>query len=157
MGPGEKASPELIGIAEELGRQIARAGWITLTGGRNAGVMEAANRGAKSAGGLTIGILPTRDRDKISTYVDIPIITDMGSARNNINVLSSDIIIACGAGRGSTSEIALALKAEKKVVLLAVSAVGISFFREIGGPLIAVADSPQRAIEICETLLGRSI
>lgn len=156
MGPGEEATPELIVIAEELGRQIARAGWITLSGGRNAGVMDAVNRGAKSAGGLTVGILPTKERDRISAFVDIPIITDMGSARNNINVLSSDVVIACGTGRGTASEIALALKAEKQVILLAVSNVGQAFFQEIGGPLIAVADSALGAMALCDNFLGNS-
>ena len=54
------------------------------------------SKGARVAKGLTIGILPTKDRAFISEAVDIPIITDMGSARNNINVLSSDVVIACG-------------------------------------------------------------
>jgi uncharacterized protein (TIGR00725 family) len=56
------------------------------------------SKGAREAKGLTIGILPTKDRASISEAVDIPIITDMGSARNNINVLSSDAVIACGVG-----------------------------------------------------------
>jgi uncharacterized protein (TIGR00725 family) len=156
MGPGDGATPELIRLAEELGRQIALAGWITLSGGRNAGVMDAVNRGAKSAGGLTVGILPTTERDKISTHVDIPIITDMGGARNNINVLSSDVVIACGTGRGTASEIALALKSNKKVVLLAASEAAKTFFQEIGGPLISLADSPLAAVKLCEKFLRES-
>jgi hypothetical protein len=153
MGPGDEANPELMRLAEELGRQIARAGWITLSGGRKSGVMDAVNRGAKSAGGLTVGILPTSERDKISTYVDIPIVTDMGNARNNINVLSSDVVIACGIGRGTASEVALALKSNKRVVLLAASEAAEAFFKEIGGALISVADSPLAAIKLCEEFL----
>jgi len=62
--------------------------------------------------------LPTGDSSAASYAVDIPIVTDMGSARNNINVLSSDVIIACGMGPGTASEIALAVKNGRKVILL---------------------------------------
>ncbi len=155
MGPGAPAAPELPGMAEELGRLIARAGWITLSGGRDAGVMAAVNRGAKSAGGLTVGILPDRERLGISVHVDIPIITDMGSARNNINVLSSDVVIACGMGRGTAAEIALALKAEKKVILLACPAAAQTFFRELGGAHVSVADTPEEAVAICTVVVKR--
>ncbi|MDI9569302.1 MAG: cytochrome [Pseudomonadota bacterium] len=148
MGPGA-ATPELLGLAEELGRLIARAGWITLSGGRDAGVMAAVNRGAKSAGGLTVGILPNGDCRGVSAHVDIPIITAMGSARNNINVLSSDVVIACGMGRGVAAEVALALKAEKKVILLACPAAAQTFFRELGGDLVSVADAPAEAVALC--------
>lgn len=153
MGPGEQATPELLTVAEELGRLIGRAGWITLTGGRNTGVMEAVSRGAKSAGGLTVGILPTREREGISPYVDIPIITDMGSARNNINVLSSNVVIACGIGRGTAAEISLALKAEKRVILLACPPAAQIFFQDLGGALINLAGTPREAIELCAAAL----
>ena len=154
MGPGDEATSEQTAVAEELGREIARAGWITLSGGRNSGVMDAVNRGAKSADGLTIGILPTKEPDKISAFVDIPIITDMGSARNNINVLSSDVVVACGTGRGTASEIALALKSNKRVILLASSATAEAFFQEIGGKLLSVADSPASVIALCRDIMG---
>jgi len=157
MGPGGPAAPELLATAEELGRLIARAGWITLSGGRDAGVMAAVNRGAKSAGGLTVGILPSRDRDGISAYVDIPIITDMGSARNNINVLSSDVVIACGIGRGTAAEIALALKAEKPVILLACPATAKNFFRELGGALVSIAGAPEEAVALCAAVLHGNV
>ncbi|HOF04514.1 MAG TPA: hypothetical protein PK175_10615 [Syntrophales bacterium] len=146
MGPGGEVTPELLAMAEELGRLIARAGGITLTGGRNAGVMAAASRGAKSAGGLTVGILPTETRDGISPDVDIPIITGMGNARNNINVLSSEVVIACGMGPGTAAEIALALKAGKRVVLLACPPTAQTFFQELGGPLVFVAHTPAAAL-----------
>jgi len=146
MGPGEGATPELLDTAEELGRLIARKGWITLTGGRNAGVMAAASRGAKSAGGLTVGVLPTGTREGISPDVDIPIITGMGSARNNINVLTSDVVIACGMGPGTAAEVSLALKAGKKVILLACPPAAQTFFQALGGSLIVVADNPAAAL-----------
>ena len=129
--------------------------FVTLSGGRDAGVMAAVNRGAKSAGGLTVGILPDRERRGISVHVDIHIITDMGSARNNINVLSSDVIIACGMGRGTAAEIALALKAEKKVILLACPAAAQTFFRELGGAHVSVAGTPEEAVAICTVVVKR--
>ncbi|TAK09532.1 MAG: cytochrome, partial [Candidatus Manganitrophaceae bacterium] len=129
MGPGERAREGQVLSAYELGRLIAEEGWVTLTGGRNAGVMDAVSRGAKEAGGLTVGILPTRDQKMISDAVDIPIITDMGSGRNNINVLTSDLIIACGMGTGTASEVALALKAHKPVILMTENEDGKRFFK----------------------------
>src|ERR1700733_12429474 len=92
MGAGEQALDADIQTAFILGKLIALENWVFLSGGRNAGVMDAVNKGAKSANGLTIGIMPTRDMRMISEAVDIPIITDMGSARNNINVLSSCVV-----------------------------------------------------------------
>ncbi len=64
VGPGEGATPEDCQVAYELGQRTAQEGWVLLTGGRNAGVMDAACRGAHSSGGLTVGILPTSDRRK---------------------------------------------------------------------------------------------
>lgn len=118
MGPGDDATAKDIECAFEIGKGIAEQGWVLLTGGRNVGVMDAASKGAKEAGGLTIGILPGANRSSMSDFVDIPIVTDMGSARNNINVLSCDFVIACGSGLGTASEIMLALKANKLVLFI---------------------------------------
>ncbi|MCF8069934.1 MAG: TIGR00725 family protein [Desulfobacterales bacterium] len=104
--------------AFELGALIAGEGWVLLNGGRNAGVMNASAKGAKSKNGITIGILPDGDTRQVSGYIDFPIVTGMGSARNCINVLSSDIIVACCGGAGTLSEIALALKSRKPVILM---------------------------------------
>jgi len=101
MGPGDKATTSDINRAYHLGQLIADNGWVLLTGGRNVGVMDAASRGAKMVGGLTIGILPSNDTRAMSDAVDIAIVTDMGNARNSINVLSSDVVIACGMGIGT--------------------------------------------------------
>jgi uncharacterized protein (TIGR00725 family) len=159
MGPGDEATAEEIQLAEKLGFLLAQAGWVTLSGGRNAGVMDAVNRGAQKGGGLTVGILPTTEASKTSVHVDLAIVTDMGSARNNINVLSSDVVIACGMGRGTAAEVALALKAGKHVILLACSDNAHAFFKEIGDELLTLVKSPQEAIESCRVLLaskGRS-
>lgn len=154
MGAGDNARSVDIKTAFELGSLIAQQDWILLSGGRNNGIMDAVNKGAKSSGGLTIGVMPTKDKTLISEAVDIPIITDMGSARNNINVLSSDVVVACGiGGAGTASEIALALKSNKAVILLDASEESIRFFRKIGGELVHEADSASRTIEIAVSLL----
>ncbi len=118
--------------------------------------MEAANRGAKAANGLTVGILPhTSDRD-LSEAVDIAIITGMGSARNNINVLSCDVVIACGMGAGTASEVALALKAQKAIVLLTSDQQSQLFFQSLSNHQIFQATSPAAAIAfVKETLINR--
>lgn len=118
MGPGHQATATDINNAYQLGKLIAQQGWVLLSGGRNVGVMDAASRGAKSVGGLTVGILPHNSLEGVSEAIDIPILTDMGQARNNINVLSSDVVIACGMGLGTASEVALALKNDKPVIIL---------------------------------------
>jgi len=149
MGPTEEATDNDRRNAYELGRLIAKENWILLSGGVKAGVMEEVNKGAKEAGGLTIGIIPRLDSE-IAEGVDIPIITDMGSARNNINVLSSDIVIACGIGPGTASEIALALqrKANKPVILINDNEESKKFFKSLRQDLIHIAKSPEEAITI---------
>lgn len=153
MGPGTHATSADLVRAYELGQLIAQQGWVLLTGGRNVGVMEAASQGAKTADGLTIGILPDNDASFVSDAVDIAIITDMGSARNNINVLSSDIVIACGIGAGTASEIALALKANKRVVLLSDSEESKLFFQNLSREQVLIANSPGNALEIVKEFL----
>jgi uncharacterized protein (TIGR00725 family) len=80
--------------------------------------MEAACRGAKEAGGTTVGILPGTDRDAANAFVDIAIPTGLGEARNALVVRAADALVALGGGYGTLSEIALALKAGKRVVAL---------------------------------------
>jgi len=105
--------------AYEVGRLIAQRGAILLCGGMG-GVMEAAARGAKEAGGLTVGILPgsTAVESPVNAFIDIAIFTGLGEGRNIINVKSSEVIIAVSGGYGTLSEIALALRVGKPVVLL---------------------------------------
>ncbi len=154
MGAGESARQEDVEMAFQLGELIAKEGWILLSGGRKQGVMDAVNKGAKKANGLTIGILPTKERNMISDAVHIPVITDMGSARNNINILSSDVVIACGyGGAGTASEIALAIKSKKSVVLLNPSKQCAEFFLEIGEGFISVTHGTEEAILSVKKLL----
>ena len=99
--------------AYELGRLIAREGWVLLNGGRQAGVMDAAAKGAAENGGITLGILPDETGADLSPHIQIPVLTGMGSGRNVINVLTSHVVVACAGGAGTLSEIALALKHDR--------------------------------------------
>jgi uncharacterized protein (TIGR00725 family) len=135
VGAGEEARSEDKETAFALGEAIAEKKWVLLSGGRNVGVMNEVNRGAKNKDpkALTIGILPGKDRKKkCSDDVDVVIATGMDNARNNIIVLSSDALVACGySGAGTASEIALALKADKNVILLNNRPESIAFFEAI--------------------------
>lgn len=148
MGPA-KARRKDVENAKALGELIARREWVLLTGGRDVGVMHAANQGAKKvARSLTVGVLPST-RDRVSKFVDVAIITEMGNARNNICVLSSQVIVACGlGGSGTVSEVALALKAGKEVVLLGATPVEEKFFKKLGGTLVSSVQTPEDAIDV---------
>jgi len=104
--------------ALSIGRELAHRGIIVLTGGLG-GVMTAASKGAKEAGGSTVGILPgTRQTSPANKFVDIAIYTGMGEARNAVNVKSCDAAIAIGGEYGTLSEIGLALKSGCPIILL---------------------------------------
>jgi uncharacterized protein (TIGR00725 family) len=155
MGPG-RASCVQLRSATELGEGIARNGWVLLTGGRAAGVMDAVNRGAKRVpGSLTIGVLPTAGT-RVSRFVDVAIVTDMGNARNNVNVLSSDVVVACGpGGPGTISEVALALKARKPVILLGGDRLEEKMFAKLGGKLVRSARTPEAVVDMIRRYLNR--
>jgi uncharacterized protein (TIGR00725 family) len=144
--------------ARRLGRLIAQRGWILLNGGRNAGVMAASARGAREAGGMVIGILPDRDTRRASPDLDVAVVTGLGDGRNVINVLSSDVIIACLGATGTLSEIALALKNQKHVVCLGWSRLpgAKNLLRSIApSPLVHFADTPEEAIRITQEMLSK--
>jgi uncharacterized protein (TIGR00725 family) len=151
MGAGEGADEQAVALAFQLGNLIAQAGWVVLSGGRDAGVMRAVNAGAKQVpGSLTVGILPNAETSA-SPDLDLVIVTDLGSGRNNVNVLSSDVVVACGrGGPGTVAEVALALKAGKPVVLLGVDPAAARFFREIGGRLVSIAHTPEEALAVIQ-------
>lgn len=110
-----QASPEIAKLAEEVGTELARAGVVLVCGGLK-GVMEHACKGAKSAGGTTIGILPGSRREDANPYIDYPIITGIGYARNKLVVKTGHVVIAIGGSYGTLSEIAFALGYEIPVV-----------------------------------------
>jgi hypothetical protein len=101
------------------------------------GVMEAACRGVKEAGGLTVGILPGLDPSDANPYVDVVIATGLGEARNALVVNAADAVIAVGGGYGTLSEIGLALRAGKRVV-------GLGSW-EVEG--VEALDSPETAVD----------
>ncbi len=101
-------SPKIHEMAEKVGKLVARAGAVLICGGLK-GVMEAAARGAKSGGGLTIGILPGSHREEANPYIDVPIITGLGYARNKLVVKTGQVVIAIGGRYGTLSEIGFAL------------------------------------------------
>lgn len=106
---------ETYNTAERTGTLIARKGSVLVTGGLG-GVMEAASKGAKEAGGTTVGILPGFSRDEANPFIDIPVVTGLSHARNVIVVRSADAVIAITGEHGTLSEIALALKLGKPVI-----------------------------------------
>jgi uncharacterized protein (TIGR00725 family) len=111
-GDRQKSRDEL---AEEVGRLLANRGAALVCGGLS-GIMEAASRGCREAGGVTIGILPGSDKLDANPHIEFPIPTGMGVARNVLVVRASDAVIALPGGPGTMSEIALALNIEKPVI-----------------------------------------
>lgn len=95
-------------LAHALGAAIAAEGWILLTGGRREGVMDAATKGAQQAGGFTVGIHPGDRHDGSGVDADLMVYTGIGFARNMVNVLSSDAIVALPGAAGTLSEVAYA-------------------------------------------------
>ena len=112
---GDSPPRDALPKAEAVGREIAQRGHTMICGGRG-GVMEAACRGAREAGGHTIGVLPGPDRGDMNEFVEFPVVTNLGAARNAIVVLSADAVIAVDGSYGTLSEIALALVHGKPVV-----------------------------------------
>jgi uncharacterized protein (TIGR00725 family) len=114
LGPGE-ATTETTEIAEQLGAELARRGAVVVCGGLG-GAMEAVCRGAKSAGGLTVGILPGLDRSAANQHVDVAIPTGIGELRNGLVVRAADVVIAVHGEFGTLSEVSFALKTGIPVV-----------------------------------------
>ncbi len=114
LGPSD-ASVQVLTLAEQVGTEIARRGAILVCGGLG-GVMEAVARGAKSAGGLTVGILPGTVEAEANAFIDLPVVTGLGEARNVLVVRSANAVIGIAGSYGTLSEIALALKMGVPVV-----------------------------------------
>ncbi len=152
---GAEAAADVYRLAMELGERIAQESWILLNGGRDAGVMRASAEGAKKRNGLTIGILPGADAEQANPFIDLAIVTNMGDARNLVNVLSSDVVVACPGGAGTISEAALALKSGKPVILLRMETMGL-FQKYKDAGLLFTAESPKECIEKIKVLLMRS-
>lgn len=115
IGAGNGCSQHAYALAEAVGAEIGRRGHTVICGGLN-GVMEAVCKGAKSAGGRTIGILPGEDRNAANPYVDTPVVTGLGYARNILVALTGQVAIAVDGEYGTLSEIAHALGYNKPVI-----------------------------------------
>jgi uncharacterized protein (TIGR00725 family) len=141
IGPA-MAAAETLGLAEKVGAEIAHRGAVLVCGGLG-GVMEAAARGAQRAGGLTIGIVPGISAQEANEFIDVPVVTGMGEARNLLVVRSSNAVIAIAGSYGTLSEIALALK-------MGVPVVGMGTWQLRGPddsePPILRVNSPEEAV-----------
>ena len=112
---GSSASNREINTAEDVGRELAKRDAILVCGGLG-GIMEAACRGATSEGGITIGILPGEKRNNANKYVQIPIVTGIGYARNVAVVKAAQAVIAIGGSYGTLSEIGHAIQSGIPVI-----------------------------------------
>ena len=148
-GPG-RAQPSELFAAERVGSLLAKRGAVVVTGGLG-GVMEAACRGAKSAGGTTLGILPGLERSEANPWVDVTLPTGMGEMRNTLVVRACDVLIAIAGEFGTLSEVALALKTGVPVV-------GIGTWElHKGGEEVAAferASDPETAVELAYRVLS---
>ncbi len=154
IGGGTTASPEGLKLAEEVGYLIARADAVLVCGGLD-GVMEAAARGAKRGGGLTIGILPTASKDNANPYIDIPIVTAMSTARNVVIVRTADALIAINGSYGTLSELAHAFDLRKTVFGLRtwpMDKVGVP--KELFVPVETPREAVDRALEYARKALA---
>jgi hypothetical protein len=143
IGAAGASDPECE-AAEQVGRRLAEAGAVVVCGGLG-GVMAAACRGARAAGGTTVGILPGTDRLDANDYVDVAIPTGIGEARNAVVVGTADAVVAVGGEFGTLSEIALALKAGTPVIGLGtweLARAGASV------PGVEVVDAPEEAARV---------
>jgi len=130
-------------LAEEVGRLIAGEGAVLVCGGLG-GVMAAAARGAKEAGGTTLGILPGSDRFAANPHIDYAVSTGVGHARNLAVVSSGDAVIAVGGSFGTLSEIGLAAKLGRPVIILD----GWRLSSGEGHDRIMYASSPEEAVRL---------
>jgi len=143
IGAGD-APAAVCKLAYELGREVARRGAVLVDGGRT-GVMEAAEAGARSIGGHTIGILPGYDRAAANRHIEFAIATGMGEARNAIIVASADAVVALPGEGGTLAEIGFAKKMRKPIVAL-------DSWHEIEG--LARAATPIEAVALALKLAG---
>ena len=148
IGDGDPRGPDaqrVLEWAEEVGQVLARGGATVVTGGLG-GVMRAASRGAASAGGVTMGLLPSADTTDANEYVSIPIATGLGVVRNFVVVTASDAVVAVGGRHGTLSEIGLALRMGRHVVAL--GSWRVESEHRLGGPRVHRARDPREAAEL---------
>jgi len=150
--PAEEAE-----LAEAVGEQLAQRDATIICGGLG-GVMEAVCRGAKSRGGLTIGVLPGENPNMANQWVDIPIVTGVGYARNMAVVKSAQAVIAIGGNYGTLSEIAYALKSGIPVIGL--NTWSLSRNGQENNPIIRVhsaAEAVDKAVSLAKMHKGHEV
>jgi uncharacterized protein (TIGR00725 family) len=145
---GGRATAAQYALAEEVGRLVAGLGAVLVCGGLG-GTMEAVARGAKEAGGTTIGILPGHDRSQGNPYLDFVVTTGLGHARNLAVVSSGDAVIAVGGGFGTLSEIGLARKVGRPVIIVE----GWRLSRDEGAEGVWYASTPPETLAILREVL----
>jgi uncharacterized protein (TIGR00725 family) len=152
--------PQALAAAEEVGRLIAEAGAVAVTGGLS-GVMEAVSRGAKSAGGLVIGVLPGYDKDDANPHVDIAFTTGMGFMRNTLTVRAADAVIMISGGIGTLNELTVAYEDKPTVILEGTGGWadrirGIAYkgvhLEESGRRVLHYAATPKEAVDLAVEL-----
>ena len=143
VGPGE-CDAETAAMAEAVGRELAARGAVVVCGGTG-GAMEAVCRGAKSAGGTTVGLLPGLERGSANAYVDVALPTGLGEARNVLVVRAADVVLAVRGEFGTLSEIAFALRVGTPVVGLDTWELGK---RGVPVEAFTVAGDPAEAAEL---------
>jgi uncharacterized protein (TIGR00725 family) len=146
---GGRATASQYALAGDVGRLVAGLGAVLVCGGLG-GTMEAAARGAREAGGTTLGILPGHDRSQGNPYLDYVVTTGLGHARNVAVVSSGDAVVAVGGEFGTLSEIGLARKIGKPVVILQ----GWRLQRDEGADGIWYASTIEEALAILKDVLG---
>lgn len=109
------ADKEEYEFAEKLGRYLGTKGYTVITGGRS-GIMEAVNKGAFEAGGITVGIIPGADFSQANSWCSVVIPTDLGHARNSITALSADVIISIGGRAGTLTELGFGWIFDKPII-----------------------------------------
>lgn len=115
VGGSSPDSPSIIRLATAVGRSVAGAGATLICGGLG-GIMEAAARGAKERGGLTVGIVPSYQKETANPYIDVVVVSGLGHARNVLVAASGDLVIALPGSHGTLSEVSVALKLGKLVI-----------------------------------------
>lgn len=149
---GSSCSREEYAAARETGRLLAKAGFVVATGGLG-GVMEAASRGAREAGGLTLGLLPGSDPADANPFIEIAVPTGLGDARNALVAATGSVLIAIGGSLGTLSEVALALKRGTPVVGLGTWSLDPERLPPGGG--IREAGSPEEAVRLAVGILEK--
>jgi uncharacterized protein (TIGR00725 family) len=149
IGSSGKIASNIEEIAASTGREVAKAGAILITGGRD-GVMEAASRGAKREGGLTVGILGDSTLEYANPYLEVAITTGLGYARNFVNICTSDAVISISGAGGTLSELGFAISLDKLIILIegtgGVTDMIAQGLHVIGGSKIMKAESAEDAV-----------